>query len=81
MTPEHYRVLSAMRDGEPHTLWPMMRRLFLRQQWIAPETYAVTRRGRAALESYEGEIKQQAARSPVDPIKPQFGKRGASSGR
>lgn len=36
MTSEQYRVLSALRDGRAHTLWPMMRRSFLRQQWIKP---------------------------------------------
>lgn len=31
---EQYVVLSAMAQRRPHTLWPVMRRLFLRRQYI-----------------------------------------------
>lgn len=30
LSPLQYRTLVAIRDGQPHTLWPMMRRAFVR---------------------------------------------------
>lgn len=36
MTGEQYKVLHALELGESCTLWPLMRRAFLRRQWLAP---------------------------------------------
>jgi hypothetical protein len=36
LTTEQHAVLSAMVEGEPHTLWPMMRRCLLRLGLIEP---------------------------------------------
>lgn len=36
MTGEQYKVLRALERGEGCTLWPMMRRGFLRAHWIEP---------------------------------------------
>lgn len=65
MTSEQYKVLSAIRDGKPHTLWPLMRRAFLRRQWITPDgdppTPSEERRAKAPVRPYAATRRGKAA--------------------
>lgn len=95
MTGEQYKVLHALEVGEGCTLWPMMRRAFLRQQWLKangePPTPSEKRRPRAPVRPYAVTRRGKAALraherelrgepGPRGPLRMEFGKEDVSSG-
>jgi hypothetical protein len=78
LTPEQYFVLRAVSLGDPHTMYPMMRRMLLRKQLIEPadgsgsrsgrsadREYHVTALGAAAIARYSGREPRPGRRSPA----------------